>query len=186
MKGKTIKWLSPYIHSEPIEYEEYFEKLALRGWHPAKIDVWSSIRMTFIKSEPKQYRYVVDVQSILRQEYKQLHQDLGWELVGMMSSVVVWRKEYDGSRPESFSDKESLERRNRKFSMIIRAIFFVFFVCSVLATIGIPILYILIPNKNRDMIDIIASVASIITIDIFTVFFGLALKKTKQKKRSKL
>jgi len=185
MKEKKFEWLAPFIHSDPAEYEEYLEKLALQGWHPAKIDAWSSIRMAFVKSEPKQYRYVVDLQPVLRREYKQLYQDLGWELAGMMSSVVVWRKEYDGARPESFSDKESLKRRNKRFSLIIGAVFFVFLVCSALATIGIPISYILLPGKNSEMIDIITSVAGIIAIDIFTVFFGLAWKKTKQKKSAK-
>ena len=183
MKEKMVKWLSPYIHSDPVEYEEYLEKYALQGWHPVKVGYWNSMRMVFVKSQPKQYRYVVDFQPILRQEYKQLHQDLGWELCGMMSSVVVWRKEYIAERPELFSDKESLECRNKRFSNAIGAIFFVFLVCAVIITIGIPIVHALVPNKNRETIDILAHAASIIMIDAFAVFIGLTWNKTKKRKR---
>ncbi len=119
MKEKKTMWLSPFIHSNPVEQEEYLEKQALQGWHPVKSSAWNSLGMVFHKTEPKQYRYVIDCQPILRREYKQLYQDLGWELVGIMSSIVVWRKEYHTERPESFSDKESLARRNKRFSIII-------------------------------------------------------------------
>jgi hypothetical protein len=120
----------------PAEYELWFEELALKGWHPQKIKHTSSFVMTFEKSQAIKYRYVVDLQAIPKDDYIPTYQDFGWELMGQMSSLFVWRKEYSDERPEAFSDKESILKRNRRFVKAISFSFALFIIASLVVTIS--------------------------------------------------
>ena len=49
-----------------------------------------------------------------RKAYKATYEQFGWEYLGRMSSVYIWRKEYKNERPEAFSDNESIIKRSRR------------------------------------------------------------------------
>jgi hypothetical protein len=115
MKSNRIFWFSAFKNVVPADYEAWFERLAAQGLHPIKVGQWSSIAMHFTKSEPKRYRYVIDMQLNPGKDYKQTYLDFGWEFVGQMASAYVWRREYEGARPESFSDNDSRFERNTRF-----------------------------------------------------------------------
>lgn len=132
MKNKKIFFCSAFKYVVPAEYEQWFEELATTGWHPVKIGQLSSIAMRFEKSEPRKYRYVVDMQPTPKKNYKQTYEDFGWEYVGKMASAYVWRKEYTNERPESFSDNSSLKARNNRFIVAI-SVSFIIFLLSALA-----------------------------------------------------
>lgn len=127
MKDTKVAWFSTYTKVEPEAYEHWLEEEALQGWHVEKVGQWSSICMVFRRGEPKRYRYVYDLQAAARRDYRTLYEQFGWELVGQMSSIYLWRKEYDTQRPESFSDTESLRRRNLRVmvALIIALCFFI-------------------------------------------------------------
>lgn len=133
--SKTIKkYCAPFIFFIPAKYEQWLEQMALQGWHPVNIGHFSSLAMRFEQTQPKQYRYVVDLQAIPKPDYVTIYKDFGWELAGRMSSIFIWRKEYTNteSRPESFTDTESRRNRNNRF-LLIFFLLFILFTVSVLA-----------------------------------------------------
>ena len=99
--------------------------------------------MNFVKTEPKKYRYVVDVQAVPKTDYKPTYEAFGWEYVGQMASIFVWRKQYDNERPESFSDKENRIARNKRLTAAISFSFILFLLTS------LSILTCFIWNFNR-------------------------------------
>jgi hypothetical protein len=110
-------WFIPFRHVAADDLERWFESMAERGWAPTRLGQWSSLRMRLSRGEPKTSRYVVDQQTRPRPEYFSTYRDAGWDLVGQMASMYVWRKEYRGSRPEAFTDRYSKYQRNRRFAL---------------------------------------------------------------------
>ena len=123
MKNTKTVWFSAYRWVVPADYEAWLETLAKQGWNLQRIRQWDSIRMTFHKTEPKQYRYVFDLNAFPKKDYKATYQQFGWEFMGQMASCFIWRKEYTGERPESFTDQDSLTRRNKRVRMAVHAAF---------------------------------------------------------------
>ena len=130
-----IKWFSPVKHFDPADYEAWFEKLALRGYHP-RITPFSFIAMRFRQGAPKKYKYVVDVQAVPEKEYVATYENFGWEKVGKMANMFVWRKEYDDERPSAFSDRESLKKRNARIAQAMTFSTVMAFIASVICWIG--------------------------------------------------
>lgn len=135
MKTKKIFLCSVFRKVVPAEYETWFEQLALEGWFPQNIKHTSSFVMSFVKGAPKKYRYVVDVQAVPKDNYISSYQDFGWEFVGQMSGIYVWRKEYTDKRPEAFSDNENIKNRNRRFIKAISFSFAIFALAALIITI---------------------------------------------------
>ncbi len=135
MKTKKSFLLPVFRNVVPAEFEVWFEKLALEGWFPQNIKHTSSMWMSFSKGTPKKYRYVVDVQAAPKSDYISTYKDFGWEFVGQMSAIYVWRKEYFEERPEAFSDKENIKNRNRRFTKAISFSFTIFLLASLIITV---------------------------------------------------
>ncbi|MDD4797821.1 MAG: DUF2812 domain-containing protein, partial [Eubacteriales bacterium] len=94
MKHVKRAWFSPFIRVVPADYEQWLERLALQGWNVDTISQWDSICMTFTRTQPRRYRYVFDVQLTPQRDYRDTYEQFGWQYVGQMASVVIWRKEY--------------------------------------------------------------------------------------------
>ena len=135
MKQDRTYWLTPFRYVVPADYEHWFEEKAATGWHPVKVGQWSSIAMRFAKGAPKKYRYVVDMQAAPKKDYRRMYEEFGWEFVGQMASAMVWRREYDSERPESFSDLMSRRGRNQRFFWAVSVSCFLF-ALGALATLG--------------------------------------------------
>lgn len=127
MKTKKVVWLSAFKHIIPADYEIWLEEMALQGWNIDRIGQWSSIYLTFTRTEPKKYRYVYDIQPNPKKDYQKTYEQFGWEFVGIMSSCFIWRKAYSGERPEAFSDIQSIEERNKRVIRAVSVSFFIFF-----------------------------------------------------------
>jgi hypothetical protein len=108
-------WFVTFRHVNPADLEKWFEAQAREGWAPEKVGQWSSIRMTFRKGKGSRYRYAADMQVRPRKDYRALWEDAGWEFVGRMASLMLWRKRYRGKRPEAFTDAASIEGRSNRF-----------------------------------------------------------------------
>ena len=135
MKTKKVIWLSAIKHIVPADYEIWLEEMALQGWNIKKIGQWSSIRLSFIRTDPKKYRFVYDIQPNPKRDYQKTYEQFGWELVGVMSSCFIWRKEYSQERPEAFSDMQSIEDRNKRVIKAVSVSFFLFFPAFFIALI---------------------------------------------------
>ena len=110
------EWFAAFRHTTPADFENWLEAQAREGWLCEHVGQWSSIRMTFERGEPATYRYVADVQVHPRPDYLSTYQDAGWERVGQMASETLWRRRYDGARPEAFTDAASKGARTRGFA----------------------------------------------------------------------
>jgi len=136
MKDTKRAWMSAFRYVVPAEYERWFEEQEAQGWHVEKIGQWSSLLMTFRKDKPRQYRYVVDMQFSHRSDYIDMYEQFGWEYVGQMASAYIWRREYAGERPESFTDTENIERRSRRFAIAVLINLILFSLAAVAVAIG--------------------------------------------------
>jgi cation transporter-like permease len=89
-----------------------------------------------------------------------------------MASCIVWRKAYTNDRPESFSDRESLIRRNKRVRnvVVICLIAFLFALLAGLIGIGICIYY----GKIEKLIEL--SLETIINI-LFSCYLSWVVRK---------
>ncbi len=173
MKNRKVFFCSALRYVVPADYECWFEELAAAGWHPVKVGQWSSIAMRFEKSEPGKYRYVVDMQSAPKKDYKQTYEEFGWEYIGQMASAHVWRKKYTDERPESFSDAPSREARNKRFIAAISVSFIIFFLGALAFAAGA--LFSDIASSDRLQFGIAAALFS-----LFAILLGLAMGKVRK------
>ena len=139
MTDRKIVLFSAFRYLLPSDYENWLERMAEEGWHIDRFRQWSSIIMTFKRGTPKRYRFVYDPQVSPRKEYIPTYEQFGWEYLGRMASAHFWRMEYEGKRPEAFSDKESIVRRNKR-NIAAASVSFTIFLIAVL-TIGILLLF---------------------------------------------
>jgi hypothetical protein len=110
------EWFAAFRYIVPADFENWLEAQAREGWFCERVGQWSSIRMTFQKGEPAKYRYVADVQVHPRPDYLSTYEDAGWERVGQMASETLWRRKYEGERPEAFTDDASERARTLGFA----------------------------------------------------------------------
>lgn len=104
MSGTMVVLFPALRHVIPSDYEAWFEQMAAEGWHIDTIKQWDSVFIKFHRGIPKQYRFVYDPQVSPRKDYIPFYEQFGWEHLGCMASAHIWRMEFDGERPQAFSD----------------------------------------------------------------------------------
>ncbi len=139
MSDRKLVLFSAFRYLLPSDYENWLERMAAEGWHYNRFRQWSSIVMVFSKAAQKRYRFVYDPQVSPRKDYIPTYEQFGWEYLGRMASAHFWRMEYEGERPEAFSDRESIAKRNRRTIAAVSVSFTIFLV-AVLA-IAIVLLF---------------------------------------------
>lgn len=132
MKDVKRCWMRTYVKVLPDEFEGWLEDMEKKGWHLEPFGQMGAFRLTFRRGEPRCCRYVYDLQAFPGRDYVATYRDFGWEMMGKMASVYIWRRVYGAGepRPESFSDGESLRRRNLR-------VFWALVFSAVLCSIGI-------------------------------------------------
>lgn len=99
----TTGWLAPTRHLSPDSFELYLERQAARGRHVADIDALSPVRLRFDTGAPATVRYVLDRRAHPAPvDYFAFREERGWEHVGVLGDLHVWRQPYDGARPAGF------------------------------------------------------------------------------------
>jgi hypothetical protein len=141
MKTKKVVWLSAFKHVIPADYENWLEEMASQGWNIDRIGQWSSVRMVFTKSTPKKYRYVYDIQTNPKKDYRATYEQFGWEFVGIMASCFLWRKEYSSERPEAFSDLQSIENRNNSVVKAVSVSLIIFISAFMITLIALGVTF---------------------------------------------
>jgi hypothetical protein len=106
---KVFKW---WFAWNPEKVEDYLESMSLQGWHAVHAD-GLLINFFLERGEPKHIRYCMDYQRSEKPEYVQIFMDDGWKLLGSSMGWHLWSREYEGVRPEIYTDADSLIRRNR-------------------------------------------------------------------------
>ncbi len=126
MRDKKIVLFSAFRHLIPSDYEDWLEQMAAEGWQLSKVGHWDSVCMKFERGTPKKVRFVYDPQVSPREDYIPTFEQFGWEYLGCMASAHIWRMEYEGERPQAFSDQEGLADRNRRNLTAVSVSFFIF------------------------------------------------------------
>ena len=172
MKNTKTVWFSAYRWVVPADYEAWMETLAKQGWNIQRIRQWDSIRMTFHKTKPKQYRYVFDLNAFPKEDYKTTYQQFGWEFMGQMASCFIWRKEYTDERPESFTDQNSLIQRNKRVRNAVLACFLVALLGLIGSVIGTAVQAAFQQYQN-----LCGLIPSFLIFLFFTSYLGWVLRK---------
>jgi hypothetical protein len=172
MKNQKIAWFSALIHVVPSDYEKWLEDLALQGWQIDKIGQWSSLYLKLRQDAPRKYRYVYDMQALPGKDYKATYEQFGWAFIGQMASAFIWRKEYAMDRPESFSDPESLEMRNKRFLGAASVSFFMF----LSITAALPVCFAVF-FKQLDTEDILQFILGFVLSFSLFAYMGYVMKK---------
>lgn len=97
MKNTKTVWFSAYRWVVPADYEAWLETLAKQGWTLQRIRQWDSIRMTFHKTEPKQYRYVFDLNAFPKKDYKATYQQFSWDLWAKWQAALSGERNIRGN-----------------------------------------------------------------------------------------
>ncbi len=132
MKDRKVVLLPAFRHVVPADFERWLEKMASEGWHIDRINQWSSLVMVFKRGVPQKYRFVYDLQAVPRKDYRAIYEQFGWEYLGRMASVFIWRKAYRETRPEAFSDRESLINRSRRTAAALSFSFYLFLLTTLI------------------------------------------------------
>ncbi len=93
--------------------ERWIEDREAAGWRLVAIS-GSGLLFTFERGEPRRIAYRIDYQARPGDDYRLLFEDAGWALAGSGAGWYYWRMPYTGTRPEIFTDAESLIGRNRR------------------------------------------------------------------------
>ena len=101
--------------------------------------------MRFTKGDAKKYKYVIDMQAFPKSEYISTYASFGWECVGRMANMFIWRKAYTNEKPEAFSDRESIAKRNVRMAKAITFSTVAAFLASIIFWFGFAVT---LPEKN--------------------------------------
>ncbi len=179
MSDRKCVLFSAFRYLLPSDYENWLERMATEGWHINHFRQWSSIFMVFRKGKPKRYRFVYDPQVSPRKEYIPTYEQFGWEYLGRMASAHFWRMEYEGERPEAFSDHESIVKRNRRTIAAV-SVSFIIFLMAVLA-IGMVLLFFADSLSNTDRTQLVIAEGFFGVIVIALGVIMLFLRKNKSR-----
>ncbi|MCF8571610.1 DUF2812 domain-containing protein [Gordonia sp. HY002] len=103
MSTTATSWLVPVRHPSPDDLELWLEKKAARGEVLTTVDAWSPLRMKFEKGEAGRFRYALERRDApVPALYFTAREDMGWERVGSLSNIHVWRRAYSAERPAGF------------------------------------------------------------------------------------
>jgi len=99
--------------------ENWLEGMERNGWSLFKFD-FTMMRFQFKKGEGRKMRYCFDYQSKVGNDYFEIFNEDGWELVhDTISPWHIWRKSYENKKPRIYTDTRSLiERNNRQIRNI--------------------------------------------------------------------
>ena len=179
MTDRKIVLFSAFRYLLPSDYENWLERMAAEGWHINRFRQWSSIVMTFRRGEPKRYRFVYDPQVSPRKEYIATYEQFGWEYLGRMASAHFWRMEYEGERPEAFSDQESIVRRNKRTIAAVSVSFCIFLITVLV--VGILLLFFAdsLSEIDRTQVVVAEGFFGVITIALGTVMVFLRKNESR-------
>lgn len=181
MKTKKIVFFPAFKRVVPSDFENWLEDMAKKGWHIKCIRQWSSIIMIFIMGEPKNYRFVYDVRSIASKEYLSTYEQFGWEYLGRMASVYMWRMEYKDDRPEAFTDKDSITSRNNRTLAAVSVSFTIF----LLGVIAMSVALIFFPDMISASDRMQLTIASIF-FAVLAILLGIVMLLIHKGNREKI
>ena len=159
---------------DPEKVEKWLEEMELRGWNLYNVGTMA-LNFSFKKGESRKVRYCADYQSEYDENYFNIFEDDGWELVWEGTGWYIWKKPYTDERPAIYTDVNSfVERNNRLFSSLLP----IFLWC-------IPIMTLLIiPNWDISAYRYIFWFYLVLLVLYLIVFYQLRKASDKLKKET--
>jgi hypothetical protein len=114
MKVATLRKVKLFLLWQDQKEEAWLRQMAQQGWHLTSV---APLVYTFVRGDPRDVVYRLDYLASKAdyEEYKQIFQDAGWELVGEMMSWQYFRKPAGADGPkEIYTDAESKVERYRR------------------------------------------------------------------------
>jgi len=170
MKEKRIVLFPAFRKLVPANLEDWLERMAAEGWHIDRVRQWNSLWMTFKKGEPRKYRFVCDMQFAARKDYRATYEQFGWQYLGRMSSVRVWRMEYRDRRPEAFTDRDSVVQRNRRFVLAVSVSFTLFLIMIIFYAVQLTCFPDSLTESDRTQIIAVDALFS-----VFVILLGIVM-----------
>jgi len=127
--------------------------------------------MTFQRGKPKKYRFIYDPQVSPRKEYIATYEQFGWEYLGRMASAHIWRMEYEGERPQAFSDREGLVDRNRRNLIAVSVSFFIFLAAVIAISLALALASDSLTAGDRTQMIIAAIFFGMIALALGNIMF---------------
>lgn len=177
MKDTKAVWWATYKYAAPADFEQFMERMAAEGWNVDQIKQWNSFRMVFHKTEPKKYRYVMDLHAFPKKDYVATYEAFGWKLMGKMASVYIWRKEYTDERPEAFTDTASREKRSANILNVFKGL--IILMLAAIAVIAVCYALAVKPQNIGEWSDGLISIA---ILGVLTIVLGVFMRKIYQKR----
>ena len=179
MSNKKLVFFSAFRHLVPSDYENWLEQLAAEGWHINQIKQWDSVYMKFANGTPKRYRFVYDPQVSPREDYIPTYEQFGWEYLGCMASAHIWRMEYEGERPQAFSDQGGIADRNHRNLTAASVSFFIFLVAVVAISLSVRFASASLSVGDRNQLIFAAIFFGVISLTLG--YFMLQLWKNRSR-----
>lgn len=102
MKSTKIVVFPFLWYFTPKRMEAWFERNAAKGWYP-KINLFSFIFCVFKRGKTQRVQYFIDFQYREKKQYRIFHEELGWERVGRISNLILWRRITSDEEKDSYS-----------------------------------------------------------------------------------
>ncbi len=111
---RIFKWWWVWDYEE---IENWLEQMEAGGLRLVETR-FDGVVFCFEKCIPSKARYCIDYQSKLTPEYMTIINDDGWKLYQIGFGWYILRKQYEGERPDLYTDFEGLIARNRSLLTI--------------------------------------------------------------------
>jgi len=143
--------------------EKFLEKMAADGWKLETVG-FAQMLFGFVKDEPRKTSYCIDYNNSPSAEYLAMLEDDGWKLVDKTAGWLMWRKNYEGSRPEIYTDNQSLIDRNKRLLVVL----------MIAAMLQIPLLsMIFIDGDYNDHLIVTIMIFALYLPSIAFLLFGI-------------
>lgn len=141
---KVFKW---WDGSQSEIITAWLENMEAEGWHLIRVN-WNGLRFHFEKGVSRKMSYCVDYQPKADLNYASIFEDTGWEKIYSGAGWYIWRQSYQDTKPEIFSDIDSMIDRNKRLIGVFTALsaaLIVILVTNINNVLFYPILFLYIP-----------------------------------------
>ncbi|KRE73825.1 DUF2812 domain-containing protein [Paenibacillus sp. Soil750] len=115
---KVFKW---WDSSQSETITAWLEDMEAQGWHLQRVN-WNGLRFHFEKGAPRKMSYCVDYQTKVDPNYASIFEDTGWDKIYSGAGWYIWRQTYQHTKPEIFTDIDSMIERNKRLIGVFTAV----------------------------------------------------------------
>ncbi|OCT15890.1 hypothetical protein A8709_09710 [Paenibacillus pectinilyticus] len=115
---KVFKW---WDGSQSEKISTWLEEMEAQGWHVVSVRK-NALQFHFEKGAPRKISYCVDYQMKADANYTGIFADAGWESIYSSAGWYIWRQPYTDTKPEIFTDIDSIIDRNKRLMGVFIAV----------------------------------------------------------------